>query len=70
MASTLEIPFSQTKATSLCCYKVFLFIPTVTTRKYGCNLDLKKKFKNHMFDAPPSSIINSTTNPNVKTTEG
>jgi hypothetical protein len=41
MASTLEIPSSQTKDISLCCYKVSLFIPTITTCKYGCNPNLK-----------------------------
>jgi hypothetical protein len=41
MAFTLEIPSSQTKATSLCYCKVFLFIPTVITHKYGSNLDMK-----------------------------
>jgi len=41
MAFTLEIPFSQTKVVFLCCYKVFLFIIVVATRKYGCNPVLK-----------------------------
>jgi hypothetical protein len=38
---TSEIPSSQTKTTSLCYYKVSLFMHVVATRKCGCNLDLK-----------------------------
>jgi hypothetical protein len=41
MTSTLKIPSSQTKATSLWCYKVSFFILVIVTCKYGCNLDLK-----------------------------
>ncbi len=41
IAFILEIPFSQTKVTSLCYYMVSLFMHVVATRKYGCNLDMK-----------------------------
>jgi len=41
ITSTSEIPFSQTKTTSLCCCKVSRFKPVIVKRKYGCNLNLK-----------------------------
>jgi len=41
IASTSEIPFSQTKTISLCYYRVSLFMPTIVTCRYGYNLDLK-----------------------------
>ncbi len=41
IASTLEIPSSQTKGVSLYYYKVSFFMPNVATHKYGCNPDLK-----------------------------
>jgi hypothetical protein len=49
MASTFEIPFSQTKVASLCCYKVFIFILTIATHKYGCNIDLKIIVKKYLL---------------------
>ncbi len=49
IASTLEIRFSQTKVASLCCYKVFLFMPTVVTCKYGCNPHLKTIVGNYLL---------------------
>jgi hypothetical protein len=49
MTFTSKIPFSQTKATSLCYYKVVFFTPT---------------------HAPPTSLMDSTMSPKVKTTEG
>jgi hypothetical protein len=36
-----EIPSSQTKVTSLCCYIVSLFIHAIATCIYGCNQILK-----------------------------